>query len=85
MDGGACANNLLMQIQADLLNATVVRPKVIETTALGAAILAGIGAGLFSDLDAAKATWAQDRRFEPDPGAYAEDLRGRWADAVAKA
>jgi glycerol kinase len=85
VDGGACANDLLMQIQADLLDATVVRPNVIETTALGAAILAGIGAGLFSDLEAAKATWTEERRFEPAPGAYAAELRARWGDAVAKA
>ena len=85
VDGGACANDLLMQIQADLLGTTVVRPKVIETTALGAAILAGIGAGLFGSIEQARSTWAEDRRFEPAPGSYSDDLRARWADAVSKA
>ncbi len=85
VDGGACANNLLMQVQADLLGTTVVRPQVIETTALGAAILAGLGVGLFDGLAAAKETWAEQRRFDPAPGDYAVDLRQRWADAVAKA
>ncbi len=85
VDGGACANNLLMQIQADLLGATVVRPQVIETTALGAAIFAGIGAGVFEGIEQARATWAEQRRFEPAPGDYATALRARWADAVTKA
>ncbi len=85
VDGGACANNLLMQIQADLLGTTVVRPKVIETTALGAAILAGLGAGLFDDLADARATWAEERRFDADPGDYAAELKARWAKVVVKA
>ena len=87
VDGGASANNLLMQIQADLLGCAVVRPEVIETTALGAAILAGIGAGIFASVDDARATWAEQRRFAPDAAtaAWADDLRARWARAVAAA
>jgi len=85
VDGGACANNLLMQLQADLLNTVVVRPRAIETTALGAAILAGIGAGLFDSVAHARDTWQEERRFSPDPGPAIEGLRTRWATAVSKA
>lgn len=89
VDGGAAANDLLMQIQADLLGCDVVRPHVIETTALGAAILAGIGAGVFSGIDDARATWAEARRFRADHSAarvaWAAELRQRWAAAVAAA
>ncbi len=87
VDGGASANNLLMQMQADLLGCDVVRPEVIETTALGAAILAGIGAGIFESVEAARETWREQRRFTPgaDAAASTAALRRRWADAVAKA
>ena len=64
VDGGACANNLLMQIQADLLGIPVIRPAVIETTALGAAYLAGLQCGMFSDLNALEKHWKIDRVFE---------------------
>ena len=64
VDGGACANNLLMQIQADLLGIPVIRPAVIETTALGAAYLAGLHCGIFSDLNALEKHWKMDRVFE---------------------
>ena len=64
VDGGACANNLLMQIQADLLGIPVIRPAVIETTALGAAYLAGLHCGMFSDLNALEKHWKIDRVFE---------------------
>ena len=62
VDGGMAANDLMLQIQADLLDCDVVRPEVIETTAIGAAILAGIGAGVFAGVDDAAATWAEQRR-----------------------
>ena len=65
VDGGACANNLLMQTQADLLGVPVLRPAVIETTALGAAYLAGLGIGLYANLDELRSHWKLDRRFEP--------------------
>ena len=83
VDGGATANNLLMQFQADVLGVPVVRPRVLETTALGAAYLAGLTIGLWRSPDEIAARWEQDRRFEPqmDQGA-AEDLLGRWRAAV---
>ncbi|ANQ85914.1 glycerol kinase [Azoarcus olearius] len=85
VDGGAAANNLLMQLQADVLGVAVVRPRMLETTALGAACLAGIGAGVWRDTDALAPHWQIDRVFTP---AWSEDQRGavraRWADAVAR-
>lgn len=65
VDGGASANDLLMQFQADLLGIPVLRPRVIETTALGAALLAGIGAGVYASADDVGAIWQLDRAFEP--------------------
>jgi glycerol kinase len=65
VDGGACANDLLMQFQADLLGIPVLRPKVIETTALGAALLAGLGSGVFTGTDEIGRLWQLDRAFEP--------------------
>ena len=65
VDGGAAANNLLMQFQADLLGVPVVRPKVLETTALGAAYLAGLAVGFWKSADDIGANWQVDRRFEP--------------------
>ena len=65
VDGGASANDLLMQFQADLLGIPVLRPKVIETTALGAALLAGLGAGVYDSTEQIGAIWQLDRAFEP--------------------
>ena len=65
VDGGACVNDLLMQFQADLLGIAVVRPRVIETTALGAAYLAGLSCGVYAGLDELSAQWQAERRFEP--------------------
>ncbi|KQW45581.1 MULTISPECIES: glycerol kinase GlpK [unclassified Roseateles] len=65
VDGGASANDLLMQFQADLLGIPVLRPKVIETTALGAALLAGLGCGLYASAEEIGAIWQLDRAFEP--------------------
>jgi glycerol kinase len=65
VDGGATANNLLLQFQADLLGVPVVRPQVTETTALGAAYLAGLGVGFWPSTAAVAANWRADRRFEP--------------------
>jgi glycerol kinase len=65
VDGGATANDLLMQFQADLLGVPVVRPKITETTALGAASLAGLAVGFWSSTDELEANWQVDRRFEP--------------------
>ncbi len=84
-DGGAAANDLLLQFQADVLGTPVVRPRVTETTALGAAYLAGIGAGL-TDQGAIAERWALDRRFTPamDPGVRQTLCRG-WQRAVERA
>ncbi len=85
VDGGATANNLLMQLQADVLGVPVVRPKVSETTALGAAYLAGLAVGFWKDTAEVAANWQVDRRFEP---AMSRDQAGAmmqgWAAAVRK-
>jgi glycerol kinase len=65
VDGGATVNNLLMQFQADLLQADVVKPKITETTALGAAYLAGLGIGFWNSIDEIKKQWQVDRVFSP--------------------
>jgi glycerol kinase len=85
-DGGAARNDLLMQFQADLLGVPVVRPLVTETTALGAAYLAGLAEGFWSSREEIQALWRAERRFEPAmaPERRAE-LRARWARAVEHA
>ncbi|TSE34358.1 glycerol kinase GlpK [Tepidimonas charontis] len=86
VDGGASANNLLMQFQADLLGIPVVRPQVIETTALGVAYLAGLQSGVYRSLDEIAALWRQERRFWPTlPRSQAEALMARWEHAVRQA
>ena len=83
VDGGACVNNLLMQFQADLLGIPVVRPMVTETTALGAAYLAGLASGVYRGTDELSALWKAERRFEPTMSRpRAAELMGRWAHAV---
>ncbi len=85
VDGGASANNLLMQLQADALGVPVVRPRITETTALGAAYLAGLAAGVWRDTDELAALWQVDRVFEPAWGAdRRQALRARWAQAVER-
>ena len=85
VDGGACRNNLLMQMQADLANVEVVRPVHVETTAMGAIFLAGLGAGVWENTDAIRAVWAEDRRFAPAMDADARTARrGAWSDALAR-
>jgi glycerol kinase len=85
VDGGASANDLLMQFQADLLGVPVVRPRVIETTALGAACLAGLATGFWRDLDEIAARWQVDRRFEPAmPHEQAASRRAAWHEAVQR-
>jgi glycerol kinase len=86
VDGGASANDTLMQIQADLLGVPVVRPAVTETTALGAAYLAGLGVGFWKSTDEITGQWRVDRRFEPVmPPAEARAMRARWSAAVERA
>ena len=85
VDGGACVNNLLMQFQADLLGLDVVRPEVTETTALGAAYLAGLSSGVFASTDELSALWRAERRFTPQrlPDFAAEQM-ALWEHAVRK-
>lgn len=68
VDGGASANNMLVQFQADIIDAAVLRPECIETTALGAAYLAGLAAGYWKDRDEIRENWQLGRRFEPVMG-----------------
>ena len=86
VDGGAAANGLLMQLQADYLGVEVVRPKIIETTSAGAAYLAALGVGLFTDLNDIKKIWKIDRTYRPkiDSQARAERLKF-WKQAVNRA
>ncbi|MCX5747885.1 MAG: glycerol kinase GlpK [Proteobacteria bacterium] len=86
VDGGASANDLLMQFQSDVLGVVIRRPEIVETTALGAAFLAGLGTGLWKDQGELARTWREQRRFTPttDRAPIAEILT-HWAQAVAKA
>jgi glycerol kinase len=83
VDGGATANNLLMQFQCDILGVPVVRPMVTETTALGAAYLAGLGVGYWSSIEDIRQQWAEERRFQPAmERAQAQQLLKGWQRAV---
>ena len=86
VDGGAAVNNLLMQFQADILDIPVVRPRVIETTALGAAYLAGLSTGYWSGLEELQEQWKQEKIFTPfmEKGIVLH-LKNKWADAVRRA
>ncbi len=85
VDGGAAVNNLLMQIQSDLIRTTVVRPKVTETTALGAAYLAGLAVKFWGSLDELKSQWQVDRKFEPQkPDDEIAKMISGWNKAVAR-
>jgi glycerol kinase len=86
VDGGAAANGLLMQFQADILGVPVARPKVIETTALGAAFLAGLAVGFWDSAADVSAAWQIDRRFEPKMSAdESATRRARWTKALERA
>ena len=83
VDGGASANNLLMQMQADFSGVPVARPVVTQTTALGAAYLAGLAVGFWSDFEEIASQWQVDRRFEPQMNAEARAAKlARWHKAV---
>jgi len=86
VDGGATANNTLLQFQSDLLQVPVVRPQITETTALGAAYLAGLAVGYWDDIEDIRKQWNVDKKFEPamDPGKVAELTKG-WKRAVKAA
>jgi glycerol kinase len=86
VDGGACVNDLLMQFQADLLGIPVVRPAVIETTALGAAYLAGLSCGMYTSLTELSQLWRAERRFLPAlDRSKSDELMARWEHAVRQA
>jgi len=86
VDGGATANNLLMQFQSDVLGVPVVRPVVTETTALGAAYMAGLGVGYWSSVEDIRQQWAEDRKFQPEMDkTYAQELLRGWQRAVRAA
>lgn len=85
VDGGAVANNALMQFQADIFGSNVVRPKVLETTALGAAYLAGLAVGYWDSIDEVKKQWSIDRTFKPElDGQNTEKLLADWKKAVER-
>ena len=84
VDGGASANDFLMQFQVDLLGAQVCRPRCIETTALGAAYLAGLAVGYWEGLEDVRQNWAVDRVFHPEmPAERSTALLNGWRRAVA--
>jgi glycerol kinase len=86
VDGGAARNDMLMQFQADLLGVPVVRPKVTETTALGAAYLAGLAVGFWKDGGEISAQWQAERCFEPGmSGDQVVSLLAGWRKAVERA
>jgi glycerol kinase len=86
VDGGAAANNLLMQIQADLLQSPVIRPQTVETTALGAAMLAGLAVGVWSNQEEVRNSWRQEREFLPNAaGNWHTELLQHWQREVVKA
>ena len=85
VDGGASRNNLLMQFQANLLGINVVRPKITETTALGAAYLAGLAVGFWENIDELKKQWQVERTFEPvKDSPEIEEAKKGWADAIQR-
>ncbi len=85
VDGGASRNNLLMQFQADILGTSVIRPQVTETTALGAAYLAGLAVGYWDSIDHIKSQWAVDRAFAPTaPSDEVAALKSGWANAIGR-
>jgi glycerol kinase len=85
VDGGASANDTLMQFQADILGVSLIRPRMTETTAMGAAFLAGLATGVWSHTSDLTSLWAMDRRFEPAmPESEARARRERWHQAVAR-
>ncbi|MEZ4461399.1 MAG: glycerol kinase GlpK [bacterium] len=85
VDGGASANNLLMQMQSDFLNRRIVRPAMLDTTALGAALFAGLGSGIYSDLSDIQSTWKADATFEPKmDNKQREEMLRRWQEGIRR-
>ena len=85
VDGGMVVNETLMQFQSDLLDVDVIRPKINETTALGAAYAAGLAVGFWKDLDDLRRQWAESKRWEPSmDDAERQRLLKRWGQAVER-
>ena len=84
VDGGACKNNLLMQIQADLLNTNVIRPKTTETTALGVAFLAGLASGFWTSRKEIESLWEKDREFVPNQNIQSKKTISLWQERISK-
>ena len=84
VDGGAARNNLMMQFQADILGADVIRPQTTETTALGAAYLAGLATGFWKDMNHIKSQWRAERTFSPAPGLSCSKAVEGWRDAIRR-
>ena len=84
VDGGASNNDLLMQIQADLLDAEVIRPKQTETTALGAAFLAGLAVGVWPSTQALENMWQIDKTFSPEPSHQTQRIIDNWHERIRK-
>ena len=85
VDGGMVFNNLLMQFQADILDVSVIRPKVAETTALGAAFAAGLAVGIWKDLDKLRTNWAKDREWQSQMDTDSrQELYAGWKKAVTR-
>lgn len=82
VDGGATVNSLLMQIQADILNTRILRPEITETTALGAAYLAGLGAGIWKDIEEIKAKWKVMESFNPNDKIPLKEMLEGWQRAI---
>ena len=85
VDGGMVANELLMQFQADILDVPIIRPSVIETTALGAAYAAGLAVGFWPGVEDLRANWSEDRRWMPEMNeATRERMYAQWKKAVTR-
>ncbi len=84
VDGGASVNSLLMQFQSSVLNVILSRPKIVETTALGAALLAGLGTGIFKNLNEIKKRWKLDQIYSPNKTEYIDESIKRWHLAIRK-
>ena len=82
VDGGATANNLLLQIQANVANINIIRPKIAESTAQGAAFLAGLGTGYWKNLDEIKKIWEPDKVFYPQSDTNMTKVRKNWSKAI---
>ncbi len=84
VDGGASNNDLLMQIQANILQKTVVRPKTTETTALGAAFFAGLAVGFWKNEEELKTIWKEDKSFQPQSDSTTKDCIDLWEKRIPK-